>query len=167
MMLQKHRQMTVEKAREYFSYDGSTGVLTWRIDRRRVKSGSRAGSIDSKGHRRIGCEGRTYAATSIIWLIVFGRWPSGQIDHKNVVPDDDRFANLREATGSQNCMNRAPIGRSTKGVSLYSGKFHARITVNRKTKYLGSFDTEESAICAYTDAAKDLHGDFRYMGGAR
>lgn len=162
------REMTVEKARRYFHYDKETGVLTWAVDRNRLHVGDKAGSLDTKGRRRILCEGRSYSSTTLIWMIVFGRKPIGQIDHKNLVRDDDRLKNLREVTASQNCMNKRHNGVLPRGVSFYpqQGIYAARITVQRKTKYLGSFSDKEQAAQAYAKASKELHGDFRFQGSA-
>jgi len=93
-----------------------------------------------------------------------GYWPSEQVDHINLVRDDDRWENLREATRSQNFANQRVYASNklgVKGVSLVkSGRFIAQIQVGQKKMFLGRFDTIEDASRAYTAAAKDHFGEY-------
>jgi len=41
-------------------------------------------------------------------------------------------------------------------------KFVAQITVNKKKKYLGSYETVDEAKNAYINMAKQLHGEYVY-----
>lgn len=92
-------------------------------------------------------------------------------DHINGNPLDNRRANLRLATRSQNNMNRKKSSRNKsgfKGVSLHkqNGKWVARIGKDGKYKHLGLFNTPEEAYAAYCEAAKDKdwHGEFANPG---
>jgi hypothetical protein len=89
----------------------------------------------------------------------------GNIDHVNGNGLDNRKSNLREVTQSENMMNSLPRGYTVsgyKGVSFHtpSGKWLARITINRKTRSLGLHPTKELAASAYNETAKDLFGDY-------
>ena len=94
--------------------------------------------------------------------------PDGmQVDHINMNTLDNRKANLRLCTQSENRRNLKK--QNGKFTSQYKGvkKAHtpgnhweANICVNRKHIYLGSFDTEEQAHAAYCTAAKRYHGEF-------
>lgn len=85
------------------------------------------------------------------------------VDHKNGNGLDNRKSNLREATHSQNSMNR-DYPRSVnqyRGVTFVRpGKFQARITVNGKRESLGYFSSDSEAALAYNQASKKLHGEF-------
>ena len=111
-------------------------------------------------------DGERFLAHRLAWFYVHRVWPIAQIDHKNVDNSDNRIANLREATQSQNQankpLNQKVSGTGFKGVSLYkkTGMFFARIRVNRKLIHLGSFDRAEDAHAAYVVAANDIHGAF-------
>ena len=90
-------------------------------------------------------------------------------DHINRNGLDNRKANLRLATRSQNAWNRRKAkieSRSKyKGVSWYNrGKrWNARIHVNRKEKFLGIFADEIEAAKAYDAAARKCFGEFAQL----
>lgn len=109
--------------------------------------------------------GKVYLAHRLVWFYVHGSWPLDQLDHINMKRSDNRIVNLREASNSQNTMNRGVQSNSTtkiKGVSFDKArnKFAAEITVNGIRHRLGRFDTKEEAAKVYKRAAKKLHGDF-------
>jgi len=88
-----------------------------------------------------------------------------QIDHKNKNTLDNRRSNLRICTHSQNQMNRGRTRANRsgyKGVGLEKGgkKYRARITANKKTHYLGSFEKPADAGKVYKEAAKTHHGEY-------
>jgi hypothetical protein len=94
-----------------------------------------------------------------------GSLPRNQVDHKNVIPDDDRWDNLREATEAQNRRNVHAYRNNTtgfKGVSYMKklGKFRATITFNWKQMHIGVFDSAEEAHQAYSAKAYELFGEF-------
>lgn len=92
--------------------------------------------------------------------------PSGMVtDHRNMNTLDNRRANLRVATYSQNRCNtpaRADNKVGLKGVSLvrHSGRWRAVIGVDGRQMHLGVFDSPEEAARAYDAAASRLYGEF-------
>lgn len=89
----------------------------------------------------------------------------GQTDHKDRDGLNNRRANLRDATDSQNAMNRRRQANNStgfKGVSLHKriGLYQARISANRTRIHLGYFETPQMAHAAYLAAAKKIHGEF-------
>ena len=89
--------------------------------------------------------------------------PAGvMVDHIYRDPLDNRKANLRLATNAQNQWNRGCSGSiALKGVIKgRPGRFIARIAVDRKQSYLGSFSSAEAAARAYDEAAIRLHCEF-------
>ncbi len=91
------------------------------------------------------------------------------IDHINHNGLDNRRANLRPATRTQNIWHRKkfniPSRSRYKGVDWLKSqkRWRARIRVNHKRIYLGSFADEISAAQAYDDAAKRYHGEFAVL----
>jgi hypothetical protein len=88
------------------------------------------------------------------------------VDHINHNGLDNRKANLRPATCSQNNYNRIHFGKSQS--SKYKGvrwnkqrkKWIVLIKYNCKRKFLGYFKDEIHAAKAYDEAAKKYHKEF-------
>ena len=91
------------------------------------------------------------------------------IDHRNNEGLDNRKANLRFATISQNNYNKKPVTKNNtsrfRGVQKKKGrnKYHASIGCNGKHIYLGTFYNEEDAARAYDEAAKKYYGEFAIL----
>jgi len=90
-----------------------------------------------------------------------------QVDHINGDRLDNRRSNLRICLGKENQRNMGlRNGYSTKGVhymkkrSHLSAPWQAYITVDRKRKHLGYYETENDAQKAYNVAAIEYFGEF-------
>lgn len=86
-----------------------------------------------------------------------------ECDHENLNKTDNRRANLRVATRSQNEANkgvRSDSATGYKGVRVHRQKFAAQIYVNGKRLHLGTYDTPEEAHTAYLAAAREYFGEF-------
>jgi len=156
---------TLQRLRAAFSYDSATGEFRHLTPGNPNWRGKIAGAIDSKGHRRLAFWKRrrctSFAAHNVAWFLFYGEWPE-LVDHINRDPADNRIANLRLCTASQNTCNRTHRKRQSgiHGVTQSNGRFMARIFFNRQRHYLGMFETEVQAADAYNRAARSLHGEF-------
>ena len=156
------KALTAETLRQYLDYDAATGLFTRRVTR---KGGARAGDVAgtlSLGYVRIQLNGGFYMAHRLAWLWVYGHWPSKHLDHINRIKSDNRIANLREVSRSENMQNTSLSVNNTsgyRGVSYFkqTGKWQAYIATNRKLHHLGLFESPESASAAYQEAAARLH----------
>jgi len=102
-------------------------------------------------------------ATLAQTCLVIRSWvfPEGQIDHINGVRDDNRLSNLRAVSKTENMWNQRKAHPANKlgvmGVRREYNMFQARISINGKTIWLGSFNTAELAHEAYLKAKRELH----------
>jgi hypothetical protein len=159
---------TADEVRSVLDYDPNTGWVTWKR-RSGVPqtwntrfAGRRAGGVSSvTGYRLICINWRQYYAHRIAWLIHYGAWPSGEIDHKNGDRDDNSLSNLRECSRGENAQNLP----ARPGSSRYHGvcwdkrkrKWSACIKVSGRKKFLGYFICELAARDAYLDAKVEHH----------
>jgi len=93
--------------------------------------------------------------------------PDGMVsDHINLEGMDNRSANLRPATHSENMRHRkkflGAMYSKYKGVHWHKlqKRWYARITFERKPIHLGCFRDEIEAAKAYDNAARKYHAEF-------
>lgn len=87
------------------------------------------------------------------------------VDHINLDPLDNRRANLRQASPSDNLANRGLDGKNTsgfKGVSFCkkTNKWDAQIAKSGVHYNLGKFQSARNAAYFYNEAARKYHGEF-------
>ena len=154
--------ITQERLQSLLTYDPDTGEFRWRVKRPRCVVGAVAGTPTYHGYTAIKLDGATYRAHRLAWLYTFGKWPSTELDHINRKRDDNRIANLREATRFSNCQNRekSPSAHSRHiGVSKsFAGKgWRAYIDKDGRRTALGVFSTEQAAAEARKNAERQLY----------
>lgn len=159
--------ITPERLKELLTYSPDTGLFYWRLSpSRKIRIGQQAGCLCNDGYIRIRVDGVLHLAHRLAWVLAFGVIPDGmQVDHRNRERSDNKITNLRLATHAQNMRNSSPHRGSRsrfKGVvwDQTGRNWAARICVDRKSRHLGNFATEELAAAAYDNAASELHGEF-------
>ena len=147
--------LTSSRLKSLLDYDPDTGVFFW-------KRGKIAGTPDKDGYIQIQIDGKIYKAHRLAFLFQNGSFPTGQVDHKNMEPADNRFCNLRNATPSENRANEKGWRLGLKGVWLCrcTNRFRAAVQKHGRRIDLGRFDTEQEAHEAYVNKAKELFGEF-------
>jgi hypothetical protein len=126
----------------------------------------------AKGNHYYACSRESTGARQRYWLhnevmqrVVGMPLAQGElVDHINRDRLDNRRANLRIATKSENEANKVKGSRGVsrfKGVSkTRAGNWKAEITVEKTRIYLGTFGTEVAAAKAYNEQALDSYGEF-------
>jgi hypothetical protein len=173
--------ITQDYLKETLDYDPETGVFVWK--RRNISAfssaaypereyprwntryaGKEAGVPDRRGYIRVKLCGKRHAAHRLAWLWMTGSWPALDIDHANLNKSDNRWANLRLATRSENTANRPPANNNTTGLKgVYWHKANRKWTAaigKGGANYLGSFDCPAAASIAYQIAADNFFGQF-------
>lgn len=123
-----------------------------------------AGTPHDGGYRKIVLYSRKYFAHRLAWIYVYGVAPD-KIDHIDGDRDNNRIANLRACTNSQNSANsriRSDNSSGLKGVSwdCTKKKWVAQIRCHGKSFHLGRFKSKIDASVAYSSAAVRFFGKF-------
>ncbi len=166
----KTDEITAESFRKAFSYDAESGVIYRIVDRlSRAIEPQPATSTDSYGYIRVCLNRRMFKAHRVAWLLHYGEWPKGEIDHINLDRTDNRISNLRDCSRVENARNHGMPSTNTSGVKGVSynaqcRKWVAQVCVNRKVKNLGLFDSIEQAAEVVRSARAELHGQFANHG---
>lgn len=146
----------------------SPSGLKWiKSPARCIKTGQVAGSLHTNGYWDVHFKGVTYKAHRIIYLLQTKKDPGNlTVDH---IHGKQNTLKLRTATYSENTHNRKKTVSKTsskfKGVywSKQKQKWKARIYVNKKQIWLGSFDNEIDAAKEYNKAALLYIGEFAQL----
>jgi hypothetical protein len=154
----KATEITLEVLKALLRYDPADGAF-YRQD------GTRAGTKRRDGYRQIVIGGRQYLEHRLAWFHETGDWPPHSVDHIDRDRSNNRIANLRPATQSQNGANsklRADSTSGLKGVTWdkANNKWVAHVMVGRRAKKLGRFKTKEEAHAVYLKAAAEIFGEF-------
>lgn len=151
--------------------DVDTGRVFW-IDATKHHAnlvGKEAGSIRRSSHNDksywcVKVDSVGIKRSHLVFLFATGNWPMLQIDHVNGDSLDDRKSNLREATATQNAWNhkhRSKKSTTPMGVRMIaSGRFQARIAVEKKQIVIGTFDTPDQAEQAYQQKRKEYFHEY-------
>lgn len=176
--------LTHDYLHECLSYNSETGLFYWKVrpihhfkDERVFKlwntkySLKKTGSLNrTTGYLGIVIGGKNITLHRAAFIMSYGYSPI-YVDHINGNKTDNRIINLREATASQNNMNKGlqcNNSSGSKGVDRISnGRWRARIHIGRKEIHLGYFPEKEDAIKAFVEAEKKYHGEFAFYAGYR
>jgi hypothetical protein len=164
------------KARQRSEFATQNAFSTWNARYANKLAGSRhnQGYIEVALDRKADAQSRgalRHLAHRIIWKMMTGEDPIDEVDHRNTTRSDNRWANLRISTSSENKANtktRKESKTGLKGVAFMhkSGRFRAHIRLNGRLSHLGCFDTAAEAHEAYCEAAKKRSGEFFNPGSA-
>lgn len=122
--------------------------------------GRRATHLD--GYTQVGVNGRMLYAHRIIYAIVHGEIPEGDIDHIDQNPMNNRIENLRDISKSENMHNSKKRKDNSSGFTgvywnTQRQKWYAQICVDGKNSHLGYFEEFEDAVEARKMAKIEYH----------
>jgi hypothetical protein len=161
-LVKSAQPLSMARVRELLDYNAETGAFVWRVARGYNRPGDPAGTINDAGYLTIEIDGKRHRAHRLAWLYVHGSLPPDKIDHQNHARADNRMTNLRLATHLQNCTNlslRSDNSSGAHGVTWHkpTGKWMAKIRVNKRQIYIGLYADKASAVAARA-AAELEHG---------
>ena len=142
-------------------YEPETGFFFWKLKKGCRAAGQVAGSLSPRGYVSIFICGRRYSAHRLAFVAMTGELPRGVVDHINGSPNDNRWANLRDVSQSENMENRRLLPQRNSKTGLIgasphaNGGYVAQITRNGEHRYLGHFPTAHAAHAAYLEACND------------
>lgn len=152
--------LTAQRLRELLHYDPETGIFT-RIAKpipkaNRMPLGPVPGSPSGHGYMRIGVDGSRYYAHRLACLFMTGQWPKDDMDHIDHDRSNNKWANLRLATRSENMQNLVIGVKNTSGVKGVSwnakrGQWHARFKHMHKMIHIGYFSDIREAESVYLE----------------
>lgn len=153
---------TQKRVEVLLRYNRRTGIFTWKTRRAPLApAGGIAGRVGASGYREISVDEKRFLASHLAILLLTGAWPTGEVDHRNGVRDDNRARNLRNTTKSGNQQNQRRARSDNRlgllGVYQRGARFVASIQTDKKRIHLGRFDTPEAAQAAYLAAKRALH----------
>lgn len=157
--------------RAMLDYDVSTGLFRWFKPKRTMARGWFAGHAHHSGYSVIQIQRRVYPAHRLAFVIMTGRWPAAEVDHKDRNRSNNRWENLREATSAQNGDNRSGWAKKASGLpkGVYPAprspnRFVAKIGFGGGVKHIGTFGSVAEAADAYRRAVEAAAGEFAHHG---
>lgn len=160
--------------RSLLRYYPDVGVLTWiprpvemfpnlrsaRAWNARYADRRALDTDDGRGYRMGRLFRKSVYAHRAAWVVFYGEWPVGQIDHINGNKADNRIHNLRDVSGKQNSRNLPLRARNSSGVTGVCwvkryGKYVAYISGPSGRVHLGYFANLDDASSARRAAEAD------------
>lgn len=142
--------ITKELLNELFIYNnGNLFVKNVSKKNTRLKIGDKAGHTTKQGYGLIKINGKSYLLHRVIYCMHYGYFPN-QVDHIDNNPINNKIENLREVTGSQNCMNKKISIRNTSGYKNVcwhkaAKKWRVQIKIKGVSKNFGCYEDIELA----------------------
>lgn len=180
----KSREVPVAILRQLVRLDEETGRLYWRergeewfLHSKRPAASCAVWNAQHAGREAFATPGGKgylvgdlfdipYRANRVVFAMYYGRWPVGDVDHRDLDRTNNRPTNLREASRRQNMHNtngRSDASSPFCGVSWCNNRRQWRSCCRDsggKTRHLGYFTDEVGAAYAYDAFAREHHGEF-------
>lgn len=97
--------ITQERLKKLLTYNPCTGHFQWKSSRQGIRFWKHAGCHDSyNGYRRITIDGKSYMASRLAWIYIYGEEPQ-VVDHIDRARWNDSIWNLANGTTADNMKN--------------------------------------------------------------
>src|SRR5574341_371610 len=155
--------ITADRLKQLLHYEPGTGLFTRKVSVPGSKAGTFAGYPDRYGYIRLRVDGKHYLAHRLAWLFFYEEWPVSGVDHINGQRSDNRLCNLRDVNASLNQQNRKRAQKNSTteflGVTFEkrTQKYLAQISAGGTRRFIGRFDSPESAHAAYLCEKRKHH----------
>tara|TARA_R110002153_G_scaffold155350_1_gene307386 strand:+ start:250 stop:750 length:501 start_codon:yes stop_codon:yes gene_type:complete len=159
----KSKPLDIDLLITLIDYNKNNGLLKWKDITGRGKKKHEPGSVHKKtGYKRLTVLGRTLSHHRVAWALHYSEQPPKIIDHIDGDKTNNKISNLRSGIESLNQQNQTnPHSRNKTsiyiGVSLFKGRWRAKIYHNKKYYFLGYFKSEVEARDAYIKEKRNLH----------
>ena len=143
--------LTQTYLKSIFDYNRDDGTLLGRERRPGARKSRIAGHADkSTGYLKVRVNRTLYVAHRLIWVMVYGAPPKGEVDHIDGFRANNEIENLRDVSRSGNQKNARLMSNSNTGimgVNNEGGKYRVTISVNQKKTYIGFYEDFFHACC--------------------
>ena len=162
-MGRKYLTAPLSRLRELF--DLREGKLFYRVNRCKGRTGNEAGDTRKDGYSRVTVDGQKLLRHRVIFAMEHGRWPNGDVDHREGLDAGDDPANLRECSHAENMRNGRRRKNNTSGCPGVSWdskrrKWAVSVCYNGRTYHYGRHDDLELADLVAQEARHKLFGAF-------
>lgn len=147
-----------------YLFEYRDGNLYWKVDKKKVKPGQKAGSRKPSGYYSVKIDYKSYRLHRLIFMYHHGYMPR-IIDHIDTDRSNNKIENLRECSVRENAYNSKILKSNTSGVKgVHWCKIHekwiARCRADGKRHSLGYFSDIKDAENAVKSFRKLHHKEF-------
>jgi hypothetical protein len=137
---------------EWITYEPGTGLFYFIKPGQGRRLARPVGTKHSDGYVSIRLAGKHYLAHRVAWLMYYGAWPEGIIDHINRDKSDNRINNLRDVDGTINVLNQATRDDRNlpRGIDKKNGKYRVRLQVRGVRRERKGIATRAEAEAVWT-----------------
>ena len=149
--------ITQARLKELFDYgEDEEGAYFERLIRagKRGKVGDKVRGTQAAVYVIIRIDGMNRRFHRMVWLWHNPTIPD-ELDHIDITPSNNRYANLRQCTTAENARNRRSYKDAT-GVTRRNTGWEAAITLERQWLYIGIYPTKGEAITARAEFKANL-----------
>lgn len=151
-------------------FDLVDGVLVWKVATgKKATIGKAAGSGKCHKYCLVRLHTKSMYVHRVVYTMVHGEWPDGDVDHIDGNPQNNHPDNLRLATRSQNLFNSRVRSRNSSGRTGVSWAKHVnmwvvRMMIRGKNINFGYHKDYEFA-CFVREIAEDKYqGEYKWRG---